>query len=200
MKRRNTLLASMTDEVAQQVLRDNYEQNVLLGNARAQQHAMLAVHERLIHSSRSTATSTAALEFLPSDAEIVAAQQGRPRPRCRRSSRCSSPTRSSTSRTSSSRRRCPTTRGSPRRWPATSRRPLREQVRRADRGSPAAPRDHHQLGRQLDGQPGRHHLRLPRRGGDRGVARAGRPRLRRVPRDLRPRRLRAPRSRPPTTS
>ena len=47
-KRRNTLLASMTDEVAEQVLRDNYEQNVLLGNARAQQHAMLGVHERLI--------------------------------------------------------------------------------------------------------------------------------------------------------
>ncbi|HEY5822184.1 MAG TPA: NAD-glutamate dehydrogenase, partial [Propionibacteriaceae bacterium] len=47
-KRRNTLLASMTDEVAQQVLRDNYEQNVLLGNARAQQHEMLTVHERLI--------------------------------------------------------------------------------------------------------------------------------------------------------
>ena len=29
MKRRNALLASMTDEVAEQVLRDNYEQNVL---------------------------------------------------------------------------------------------------------------------------------------------------------------------------
>ena len=28
---------------------------------------------------------------------------------------------------------------------------------------PAAPRDRHQRGRQLDGQPGRHHLRLPRR-------------------------------------
>jgi NAD-specific glutamate dehydrogenase len=30
----------MTDEVAQHVLRDNYEQNVLLGNARAQQLSM----------------------------------------------------------------------------------------------------------------------------------------------------------------
>src|SRR5699024_1786377 len=30
------LLASMTDEVGDQVLRDNYEQNVLLGNARTQ--------------------------------------------------------------------------------------------------------------------------------------------------------------------
>ena len=30
----------MTDDVAEHVLRDNYEQNVLLGNARAQQYSM----------------------------------------------------------------------------------------------------------------------------------------------------------------
>ena len=39
----------MTDDVAEHVLRDNYEQNVLLGNARAQEHSMVPVHERLIH-------------------------------------------------------------------------------------------------------------------------------------------------------
>ena len=39
----------MTDDVAEHVLRDNYEQNVLLGNARAQEHSMASVHERLIH-------------------------------------------------------------------------------------------------------------------------------------------------------
>ena len=33
-KQRNELLAEMTDDVAEHVLRDNYEQNVLLGNAR----------------------------------------------------------------------------------------------------------------------------------------------------------------------
>ena len=38
----------MTDDVAAEVLRDNYEQNVLLGNARAQQFSMLPVHQRLI--------------------------------------------------------------------------------------------------------------------------------------------------------
>ena len=38
----------MTDDVAAHVLRDNYEQNVLLGNARVQAHSMLAVHQRLI--------------------------------------------------------------------------------------------------------------------------------------------------------
>ncbi len=69
-KRRNTLLASMTDEVAEQVLRDNYEQNVLLGNARAQQHAMLTVHERLIQFLEEHGDLDRSLEFLPSDAEI----------------------------------------------------------------------------------------------------------------------------------
>jgi len=67
---RNTLLQSMTDEVAAQVLRDNYEQNVLLGNARAQEHAMLRVHQRLIHWLEERGSLDRSLEFLPSDAEI----------------------------------------------------------------------------------------------------------------------------------
>lgn len=70
LKQRNILLASMTDEVADQVLRDNYEQNVLLGNARAQEHAMLPVHERLIHYLEERGDLDRALEFLPSDTEI----------------------------------------------------------------------------------------------------------------------------------
>ncbi|HSU74796.1 MAG TPA: NAD-glutamate dehydrogenase domain-containing protein, partial [Terrabacter sp.] len=74
-KRRNTLLASMTDEVADQVLRDNYEQNVLLGNARAQQHEMLGVHERLIQFLESGGDLDRALEFLPSDSEIARRQK-----------------------------------------------------------------------------------------------------------------------------
>jgi glutamate dehydrogenase len=74
-KRRNTLLASMTDDVAEAVLRDNYEQNVLLGNARAQQHPMLPVHERLIHFLEEHGDLDRALEFLPSDAEIARRQK-----------------------------------------------------------------------------------------------------------------------------
>jgi glutamate dehydrogenase len=70
MESRNELLASMTDEVAEQVLRDNYEQNVLLGNARAQQHGMLTVHERLLHFLEEHGDLDRALEFLPGDAEI----------------------------------------------------------------------------------------------------------------------------------
>ncbi len=74
-KRRNALLASMTDEVAEQVLRDNYEQNVLLGNARAQQHAMLGVHERLIQFLEAQGDLDRSLEFLPSDGEIARRQK-----------------------------------------------------------------------------------------------------------------------------
>ncbi|UFU03278.1 NAD-glutamate dehydrogenase [Ruania suaedae] len=68
---RNELLASMTEEVAAQVLRDNYVQNVLLGNSREQAHAMLSVHQRLIHWLEERGELDRALEFLPSDAEIA---------------------------------------------------------------------------------------------------------------------------------
>lgn len=69
-EQRNELLASMTDDVAAHVLRDNYEQNVLLGNARAQEHSMVSVHQRLIHWLEDRDDLDRALEFLPSDAEI----------------------------------------------------------------------------------------------------------------------------------
>ncbi len=49
-KQRNLLLAEMTDEVGRLVLRDNYEQNILLGNARVQVHSMLTVHQRFIRA------------------------------------------------------------------------------------------------------------------------------------------------------
>ncbi|TDE94891.1 NAD-glutamate dehydrogenase [Occultella glacieicola] len=71
MDQRNELLASMTDEVAAQVLRDNYVQNVLLGNSRAHAHEMLAVHQRLIQWLEGRGELDRALEFLPTDAEIA---------------------------------------------------------------------------------------------------------------------------------
>ena len=71
LKQRNVILQSMTDEVAAEVLRDNYEQNVLLGNARAQQYSMLPVHQRLIHWLEERGELNRALEYLPSDAEIA---------------------------------------------------------------------------------------------------------------------------------
>ncbi|SEE86255.1 glutamate dehydrogenase [Ruania alba] len=68
---RNELLASMTDEVAAQVLRDNYVQNVLLGNSRDQAHVMLTVHQRLIHWLEERGELDRSLEFLPSDNQIA---------------------------------------------------------------------------------------------------------------------------------
>ncbi len=62
---RNQLLAQMTDEVAALVLRDNYEQNVLLGNAREQARSMLPVHVRLMRSLTTHGGLDPELEFLP---------------------------------------------------------------------------------------------------------------------------------------
>ncbi len=70
LEQRNELLASMTDDVADHVLRDNYEQNVLLGNARAQEHTMVTVHERFMHWLEERGLLDRGLEFLPSDAEL----------------------------------------------------------------------------------------------------------------------------------
>ena len=67
---RNELLASMTDDVADHVLRDNYEQNVLLGNARAQEHVMVPVHERFMRWLEQRGDLDRGLEFLPTDAEL----------------------------------------------------------------------------------------------------------------------------------
>lgn len=70
LKQRNRLLHSMTDQVAAAVLRDNYEQNVLLGNARAQEYSMVPVHQRLMHWLTERGDLDRAIEFLPSDTEI----------------------------------------------------------------------------------------------------------------------------------
>jgi glutamate dehydrogenase len=71
-KQRNAFLAEMTDEVGDLVLRDNYEQNILLGNARVQTHSMLSVHKRFIRALEARGELDRALEFLPTDAEIDA--------------------------------------------------------------------------------------------------------------------------------
>jgi len=67
-ERRDALLSEMTDEVADLVLRDNYDQNVALGNARAQAPIMLSVHRRLLRDLEQRGRLDRALEFLPDDA------------------------------------------------------------------------------------------------------------------------------------
>jgi glutamate dehydrogenase len=70
-KQRNQLLASMTDEVAALVLRDNYEQNQALSVAEAQAPAMLDVHARFIRSLEQADKLNREIEFLPDDERIA---------------------------------------------------------------------------------------------------------------------------------
>ena len=69
---RNVLLASMTDEVGLQVLRDNYEQNVILEQSRSHADAMLRVHQRLMHGLEAQGLLNRSIEYLPSDVAIDA--------------------------------------------------------------------------------------------------------------------------------
>jgi glutamate dehydrogenase len=70
-KQRNDLLASMTDEVGELVLRDNYEQNLALANAVANAPALLHVHEDWIRRLEREGLLKRQLEFLPSRKEVA---------------------------------------------------------------------------------------------------------------------------------
>ncbi len=67
---RNELLQSVTDEVAELVLRDNYEQNVLLGMARKLSPALASVHLRVMRLLEDAGELDRAIEFLPSDKQL----------------------------------------------------------------------------------------------------------------------------------
>jgi glutamate dehydrogenase len=67
---RTALLVEMTDDVARQVLEDNYGQNVVLGNARAGAPALITVHQRMIKELERLGLLDRALEFLPDDEEF----------------------------------------------------------------------------------------------------------------------------------
>jgi glutamate dehydrogenase len=67
---RDALLAEMTDEVARLVLRDNREQNVLLGNARHNARSLLPVHRRYLRQLENDGALDRELEFLPSDSAL----------------------------------------------------------------------------------------------------------------------------------
>ena len=77
MPERDALLAEMTDEVAQLVLRDNYDQARALGNARVQAASLLPVHRRMINDLERKGQLNRELEALPSDEELsTRADQG----------------------------------------------------------------------------------------------------------------------------
>jgi glutamate dehydrogenase len=75
-EQRDALLAEMTDDVAAHVLRDNYEQNVLLGVARAQAPSMAAVHSRFLRELERRGVLDRALEALPTGREVAARAAG----------------------------------------------------------------------------------------------------------------------------
>ena len=70
-KQRNRVLATMTDEVAALVLRDNYEQNVALGNAAANAAPLLHVHESWMKRLESKGIINRTLEGLPSSRQVA---------------------------------------------------------------------------------------------------------------------------------
>ena len=67
---RNRLLAAMTDEVAQLVLRDNYEQNLALANAAAHAPALLHVHEEWMRALEKRGVLNRDLEGLPTTRQV----------------------------------------------------------------------------------------------------------------------------------
>ncbi|WP_435768955.1 NAD-glutamate dehydrogenase [Nocardioides sp. SYSU DS0651] len=69
-KQRNTLLASMTDEVAELVLRDNYEQNLALANAAKNAPSLLHVHEQWMRDLAAQGLLDRHLEALPDTKEV----------------------------------------------------------------------------------------------------------------------------------
>jgi glutamate dehydrogenase len=71
-KQRNELLASMTDEVAELVLGDNYDQNLALANALAQAPALLHVHEDWMRTLERRGLLNRELEALPTRREVAA--------------------------------------------------------------------------------------------------------------------------------
>ncbi len=70
-KQRNDLLASMTDEVAELVLEDNYDQNLALANAEANAPGLLHVHEDWMRRLERNGLLNRELEFLPSRKQVA---------------------------------------------------------------------------------------------------------------------------------
>ncbi|MCM2575765.1 NAD-glutamate dehydrogenase [Streptomyces meridianus] len=70
VKQRNKLLADMTDEVGELVLRNNYAQNVALANSETQAASLLHAQQRLMRSLEREGRLDRELEFLPTDRQI----------------------------------------------------------------------------------------------------------------------------------
>ncbi len=71
-KQRNGLLASMTDEVADLVLRDNYQQNIALSSSEQVSEPLMHVHESWIRRLEKRRLLDRKIEFLPTEKEFAA--------------------------------------------------------------------------------------------------------------------------------
>ncbi len=70
-KQRNNLLGEMTEEVAELVLRDNYQQTLAISKAATLAHPMVDVHARYIRALEQSGDLNRELEFLPSDEALA---------------------------------------------------------------------------------------------------------------------------------
>ena len=70
VKQRNELLAQMTEEVGELVLKDNYQQTQAIDHALALARPMVDVHARYIHALEQSGRLNRELEFLPGDEEL----------------------------------------------------------------------------------------------------------------------------------
>ena len=80
MKQRDKLLAQMTDEVAQLVLRDNYLQTQALSIAEAQSFTLLDQQNRFMKALERAGRLDRAIEFLPDDEAVRQRAQAAHRP------------------------------------------------------------------------------------------------------------------------
>ena len=71
MELRNTLLASMTDEVGELVLNDNYRQNQAISLMESMSTSRIGAFGHFIRTLESQGLLDRAIEFLPSDAELA---------------------------------------------------------------------------------------------------------------------------------
>src|SRR5262249_42529107 len=75
LKQRNTLLADMTDNVGELVLRDNYLQTAAISLELMQAKSLLSVHGRFMQAQEKAGRLSRRIEYLPNDAQLADRQQ-----------------------------------------------------------------------------------------------------------------------------
>ena len=183
-KQRNQLLASMTNEVADLVLADNYDQNIALANAVAISPALLHVHEDWMRTLERGGLLNRELEALPTRREVSRTPRAQGGPHRTRAGGADGLHQDRAGGGPAPQR--------PARRPVPALRAVlllpgedAAGLPRPDGAAPAASRDRGHPGGQPAGQQRRHHLLPPARGRDqRDHGRADQGQLR-GPRDLR---------------